>query len=48
VGFWKTIFTDKHWLPSGLEMMLVGILALVIPYLIGDLLLPSVLSQFLL
>jgi predicted membrane protein (TIGR00267 family) len=47
VGVWKTTFTDKHWLPSGLEMVFVGILAAVIPYLIGDLLLSSVLSQFL-
>jgi VIT1/CCC1 family predicted Fe2+/Mn2+ transporter len=47
VGVWKTTFTDKHWLPSGLEMVLVGILAAVIPYLIGDILLSSVLSQFL-
>jgi predicted membrane protein (TIGR00267 family) len=47
VGVWKTTFTDKHWLPSGLEMVFVGILAAVIPYLIGDLLLSSFLSQFL-
>lgn len=47
VGVWKTTFTDKRWLPSGLEMVFVGILAAVIPYLIGDLLLSSVLSQFL-
>lgn len=47
VVVWKTTFTDKHWLPSGLEMVLVGMLATVIPYLIGDLLLSSVLSQFL-
>lgn len=25
VGVWKTTFTDKHWLPSGLEMVFVGI-----------------------
>lgn len=47
VGVWKATFTDKHWLPSGLEMVFVGMLAAVIPYLIGDLLLSSVLSQFL-
>jgi len=45
VGVWKTTFTNKHWLPSGMEMVLVGILAAVIPYLIGDLLLPTVLSH---
>jgi len=47
IGVWKTTFTNKHWLRSGLEMVFVGILATVIPYLIGDLLLSSVLSQFL-
>ncbi len=46
IGVWKTTFTNKHWLRSGLEMVFVGILATVIPYLIGDLLLSSVLSQF--
>jgi len=45
IGVWKTTFTNKHWLLSGAEMVLVGILAAVIPYLIGDLLLPSILSQ---
>jgi len=44
IGVWKTSFTDKHWLASGLEMVLIGILAAVIPYFIGDLLLPSILS----
>ena len=36
VGVWKTTVTNKHWLPSGLEMVFVGILAAVIPYLNGD------------
>jgi predicted membrane protein (TIGR00267 family) len=45
IGVWKTTFTSKHWLLSGLEMVFVGILATVIPYLIGDLLLPTILSQ---
>jgi predicted membrane protein (TIGR00267 family) len=47
IGVWKTTFTNKHWLRSGLEMVFVGILATVIPYLIGDLLLSFVLSQLL-
>jgi predicted membrane protein (TIGR00267 family) len=46
IGVWKTTFTSKHWLLSGLEMVFVGVLAAVIPYLIGDILLSSVLSQF--
>lgn len=45
MGVWKTTFTDRNWLPSGAEMVFVGILAAAIPYLIGDLLLPSILSQ---
>jgi predicted membrane protein (TIGR00267 family) len=45
IGVWKTTFTSKHWLLSGAEMVLVGILAAVIPYLIGDILLPTILSQ---
>lgn len=47
VGIWKTTFTEKYWLLSGLEMIFVGVLAAVIPYFIGNLILPSVLSQIL-
>ncbi|MGQ9588333.1 MAG: VIT1/CCC1 transporter family protein [Thermoplasmata archaeon] len=46
IGVWKTTFTDKNRLLSGTEMVLVGIMATVIPYLIGDLLLPKILSAF--
>ncbi len=45
IGVWKTTFTNKHWLLSGGEMVIIGILAAIIPYLIGELLLPSILSQ---
>lgn len=45
IGVWKTTFTNKLWLFSGAEMVFVGILAAVIPYLIGDFLLPSILSR---
>jgi VIT1/CCC1 family predicted Fe2+/Mn2+ transporter len=45
IGVWKTTFTNKHWLLSGGEMVLMGILAAVIPYLIGELFLPSILSR---
>jgi predicted membrane protein (TIGR00267 family) len=45
IGVWKTTFTSKHWLLSGAEMVFVGILATIIPYLIGDILLPTILSQ---
>jgi predicted membrane protein (TIGR00267 family) len=45
IGVWKTTFTNKQLWVSGLEMVFVGILAAVIPYLIGELLLPTVLSK---
>lgn len=45
IGVWKTTFTSKHWLLSGAEMVFVGILAAVIPYLTGDVLPSIILSQ---
>jgi predicted membrane protein (TIGR00267 family) len=45
IGVWETTFTSRHWLVSGLEMVTIGILAAGIPYLIGSLLLPMILSQ---
>lgn len=47
VGIWKTTFTEKNWLLSGIEMIFVGVLAAVIPYIIGYLILPSILTQIL-
>lgn len=47
VGVWKTTFTEKNWLLSGIEMIFVGVLAAVIPYIIGDLILPVILSHVL-
>ena len=47
IGLWKTTFTNKHWLVSGGEMVVMGVLAAVIPYLIGDLILPTLLSSIL-
>lgn len=44
IGAWKTTFTKKNWLFSGAEMVFVGILATLIPYLIGQLL-PTILSH---
>ncbi|MEM0343734.1 MAG: VIT1/CCC1 transporter family protein [Thermoplasmata archaeon] len=44
IGVWKTTFTHKSWWKSGSEMVFIGVLATVIPYLIGDLLLPEVLA----
>lgn len=44
IGVWKTTFTKKNRLLSGAEMVFVGILATLIPYLIGQLL-PTVLSH---
>ena len=36
IGVWKTTFTKKNWLGSGLEMVAAGTLATVIPYFIGN------------
>jgi VIT1/CCC1 family predicted Fe2+/Mn2+ transporter len=38
IGVWKTAFTRKNKLVSGIEMVVAGIVATVIPYLIGSLL----------
>ncbi|MBW2270481.1 MAG: VIT1/CCC1 transporter family protein [Deltaproteobacteria bacterium] len=46
IGVWKTGFTLRHWFASGMEMVGVGVLAAVIPYLLGDLLLRQVLAFF--
>ena len=43
IGIWKTTFTERHWLSSGLEMAGVGVLAAVVPYIIGDLFLQKIL-----
>jgi len=44
IGVWKTTFTHKSWVKSGTEIVLIGFLATVIPYLIGDFLLPKLLA----
>jgi predicted membrane protein (TIGR00267 family) len=36
IGVWKTTFTKKNKLRSGLEMVVAGTLATVIPYFIGN------------
>jgi VIT1/CCC1 family predicted Fe2+/Mn2+ transporter len=36
IGVWKTTFTRKNKLASGIEMVVAGIVATVIPYLIGS------------
>jgi VIT1/CCC1 family predicted Fe2+/Mn2+ transporter len=45
IGVWKTTFTERHWLVSGLEMVGIGVLATVVPYIIGDVLLTSILPN---
>jgi hypothetical protein len=37
IGLLKTLFTDLSWLRSGLEMVIIGLFATVITYLIGTL-----------
>ena len=46
IGVWKTTFTERHWLPSGLEMVGVGVVAAVVPYLLGDIFLQRLLTVF--
>lgn len=36
IGVWKTSFTGKNKLFSGMEMIVAGVIATVIPYLIGS------------
>ena len=36
IGVWKTTFTGKNKLFSGVEMIVAGVIATVIPYLIGS------------
>jgi predicted membrane protein (TIGR00267 family) len=47
IGVWKTTFTNKHWLLSGVEMVFVGVFAVTIPYIIGEIFLPTILAQIL-
>jgi len=44
IGVWKTTFTKRHWVVSGTEMMLMGIIATVVPYILGDVLVTQILS----
>ena len=36
IGVWKTTFTKKNKLMSGIEMVVAGIVATVIPYFMGS------------
>jgi predicted membrane protein (TIGR00267 family) len=42
IGVWKATFTKKNRLLSGAEMVFIGVLATLIPYLIGQLLSPVI------
>jgi len=46
IGIWKTTFTERSWISSGLEMVGVGFLAAVIPYLLGDIFLKRLLAAY--
>jgi len=46
VGAWKASFTLRHWASSGAEMVLVGLLATVIPFLVGDILINRLLQNY--
>jgi len=45
IGVWETTFTSKYWLKSGLEMVIIGIIAASIPYLIGSFIIPPFISR---
>jgi predicted membrane protein (TIGR00267 family) len=45
IGVWKTTLTGRNWLVSGVEMVGIGILATVVPYIIGDVLLTRILTN---
>jgi VIT1/CCC1 family predicted Fe2+/Mn2+ transporter len=47
IGVWKTRFTKRRWVVSGTEMVLMGIIATVVPYILGDVLVTQILSGIL-
>lgn len=47
IGVWKSTFTMKHWLKSGGEMVIMGVLASIVPYLIGNVIIVQLLSGIL-
>jgi VIT1/CCC1 family predicted Fe2+/Mn2+ transporter len=47
IGVWKSSFTAKHWLKSGSEMLAMGVLASVVPYVVGNILIVQLLSGIL-
>jgi VIT1/CCC1 family predicted Fe2+/Mn2+ transporter len=47
IGIWKTTFTRRGWASSGTEMVLIGIVATVVPYLLGDVIVTRILGGIL-
>lgn len=44
IGVWKTRFTGKNKVFSGTEMVVMGIIATVVPYLVGDIFISRILA----
>jgi predicted membrane protein (TIGR00267 family) len=47
IGVWKTRFTGRNKVFSGTEMVVIGVIATVLPYLIGDILISRILAGIL-
>jgi VIT1/CCC1 family predicted Fe2+/Mn2+ transporter len=47
IGVWKTRFTGRNKVFSGSEMVVIGVIATVLPYLIGDILISRILAGIL-
>lgn len=47
VGVWKSRFTGRNKVFSGSEMLVMGVIATVVPYLIGDILISRILAGIL-
>jgi VIT1/CCC1 family predicted Fe2+/Mn2+ transporter len=47
VGVWKTRFTGRSKVFSGSEMVVMGVIATVVPYLVGDVLISRILAGIL-
>ncbi|WXG47277.1 MAG: VIT1/CCC1 transporter family protein [Candidatus Atabeyarchaeum deiterrae] len=44
IGVWKTKFTGRNWFFSGGEMVVMGTVATVVPFVIGDVLISRILA----
>jgi predicted membrane protein (TIGR00267 family) len=47
IGVWKTRFTKRNWASSGIEMVVIGVIASAVPYIIGDILISQIIGGML-